>query len=82
MGLALEGYKPIVEMQFADFVSCGFNQIVNNISKNHYRWGESVNVTIRMPSGGGIGAGPFHSQNPEAWFFHTPGIKIIYPSNS
>jgi len=81
MGLALQGYKPIVEMQFADFVSCGFNQIINNISKNYYRWGESVNVTIRMPSGGGIGAGPFHSQNPEAWFFHNPGIKIVYPSN-
>ena len=82
MGLALQGYKPIVEMQFADFVSCGFNQIINNISKNYYRWGEPVNVTIRMPSGGGIGAGPFHSQNPEAWFFHNPGIKIVYPSNA
>ena len=82
MGLALQGYKPIVEMQFADFVSCGFNQIINNISKNYYRWGESINVTIRMPSGGGIGAGPFHSQNMEAWFFHNPGIKIIYPSNA
>ncbi len=82
MGLALKGYKPVVEMQFADFVSCGFNQIINNISKNYYRWGESVNVTIRMPSGGGIAAGPFHSQNPEAWFFHNPGIKIVYPSNS
>ena len=81
MGLALEGYKPIIEMQFADFVSCGFNQIINNISKNYYRWGESINVTVRMPSGGGIGAGPFHSQNPEAIFFHNPGIKIVYPSN-
>jgi len=81
MGLALQGYKPIVEMQFADFVTCGFNQITNNISKNHYRWGEAVNVTIRMPSGGGIGAGPFHSQSPEAWFFHNPGMKIVYPSN-
>ncbi len=82
MGLALEGFKPIVEMQFADFVSCGFNQIINNISKNYYRWGESINVTIRMPSGAGIGAGPFHSQSPEAWFFHSPGIKIVYPSNA
>ena len=82
MGLALEGFKPVVEMQFADFVSCGFNQIVNNISKNYYRWGEAINITIRMPSGAGIGAGPFHSQSPEAWFFHNPGIKIVYPSNS
>jgi len=80
MGLALEGYKPIVEMQFADFVSCGFNQIVNNLSKNYYRWGSGVNVTIRMPCGGGLGAGPFHSQNPEAWFFHVPGLKVVYPS--
>ncbi len=80
MGLAFEGFKPVVEMQFADFVSCGYNQIVNNLAKNHYRWGQGVNVTIRMPSGGGMGAGPFHSQNPEAWFFHVPGLKIVYPS--
>ena len=81
MGLALKGYKPIVEMQFSDFISCGFNQIVNNIAKNHYRWGEPINVTVRMPSGGGIAAGPFHSQTSEAWFFHVPGIKIVYPSS-
>jgi 2-oxoisovalerate dehydrogenase E1 component len=80
VGLALEGFKPIIEMQFADFVSCGFNQIVNNIAKTHYRWNEALNITIRMPYGGGMSAGPFHSQSPEAWFFHTPGLKIIAPS--
>ena len=80
VGLALEGFKPIVEMQFADFVSCGFNQIVNNIAKTHYRWNESLNIIIRMPYGGGMSAGPFHSQSPEAWFFHTPGLKIVAPS--
>ena len=81
MGLAIEGYKPIVEMQFADFVSVGFNQIVNNLAKTHYRWNQPINVTLRMPTGGGIGAGPFHSQSNESWFFHIPGIKIVYPSN-
>ena len=80
MGLALEGFKPVVEIQFADFVSCGFNQIVNNLAKNYYRWGHGVNVTLRMPCGGGMSAGPFHSQNPESWFFHVPGLKIVYPS--
>ena len=80
IGLALEGFQPIVEMQFADFVSCGFNQIVNNIAKTHYRWNEALNITIRMPYGGGMSAGPFHSQSPEAWFFHTPGLKIVAPS--
>ena len=67
-------------MQFADFVSCGFNQIVNNIAKTYYRWNEALNITIRMPYGGGMGAGPFHSQSPESWFFHTPGLKIVAPS--
>jgi len=81
MGLAISGYKPIVEMQFADFVSDGFNQIVNNLAKTHYRWGQSINVTLRLPTGGAIGAGPFHSQNTEAWFFHVPGLKIVYPSS-
>jgi len=81
MGMALKGYKPIVEMQFADFVSCGFNQIVNNLAKTHYRWDESINVTVRMPTGGGMGAGPFHSQNIESWFTHVPGLKVVYPSN-
>ncbi|MAV58766.1 MAG: dehydrogenase [Candidatus Marinimicrobia bacterium] len=80
MGLSLNGFKPIVEMQFSDFVSCGFNQIVNNIAKNHYRWNHPVNVTIRMPSGGNVAAGPFHSQSSEAWFLHVPGIKIVYPA--
>ena len=81
MGMSLEGYKPIVEMQFADFVSCGFNQIVNNLAKTKYRWDQAVNVTIRMPSGGGMGAGPFHSQSNESWFTQVPGLKVIYPSN-
>ena len=81
MGLSLEGFKPIVEMQFADFASCGYNQIVNNLAKTNYRWGSPVNVTIRMPSGGGMGAGPFHSQNNENWFTQIPGLKVVYPSN-
>lgn len=80
MGLSLEGYKSMVEMQFADFVTCGFNQIVNNFAKLHYRWGENVDVVVRMPTGAGTGAGPFHSQSNEAWFYHTPGLKIVYPS--
>jgi 2-oxoisovalerate dehydrogenase E1 component len=73
--------KAMVEMQFADFVTCGFNQIVNNLAKLHYRWGQNADVVIRMPTGGGVGAGPFHSQTNEAWFTHTPGLKIVYPSN-
>jgi 2-oxoisovalerate dehydrogenase E1 component len=80
MGLALNGYKAIVEMQFADFVSCGFNQIVNNLAKTYYRWGQSVDVVIRMPAGGGTGGGPFHSQTNEAWFTKTPGLKVVYPA--
>lgn len=80
MGLALRGRPAIVEMQFADFVSCGFNQIVNNLAKTHYRWGEALNVTVRMPTGAGVGAGPFHSQSNEAWFTHVPGLKVVYPS--
>lgn len=80
LGLSLEGYKSIVEMQFADFVSSGFNQVVNNLAKIHYRWGQPADVVIRMPAGGGAGAGPFHSQTNEAWFMHTPGLKIVYPS--
>tara|TARA_B110000263_G_C15210516_1_gene464983 strand:+ start:1 stop:759 length:759 start_codon:yes stop_codon:yes gene_type:complete len=79
--MSMQGYKPIVEMQFADFVSNGFNQIINNLAKTHYRWGKGVNVTLRLPTGAGIGAGPFHSQSNESWFFHTPGLKIVYPSN-
>ena len=81
MGLALNGYKALVEMQFADFVSSGFNQVVNNLAKTYYRWGQPVDVVIRMPAGGGSGAGPFHSQTNEAWFTKTPGLKVVYPSS-
>jgi 2-oxoisovalerate dehydrogenase E1 component len=70
----------VVEMQFADFVTAGFNQIVNNLAKIHYRWGQAADVVIRMPTGAGVGAGPFHSQSNEAWFVHTPGLKVVYPS--
>ena len=80
LGLSLEGYKSMMEMQFADFVSVGFNQIVNNLAKIHYRWGQNADVVIRMPTGAGVGAGPFHSQSNEAWFVHTPGLKVVYPS--
>jgi 2-oxoisovalerate dehydrogenase E1 component len=68
-------------MQFADFVTCGFNQIINNLAKMHWRWGQNADVVVRMPTGAGVAAGPFHSQSNEAWFFHTPGLKIVYPSN-
>lgn len=81
LGLSLKSYKAMVEMQFADFVTCGFNQIVNNLAKLHYRWGANADVVIRMPTGGTVAAGPFHSQSNEAWFFHTPGLKVVYPSN-
>jgi 2-oxoisovalerate dehydrogenase E1 component len=80
LGLSLMGYKSMVEMQFADFVTVGFNQIVNNLAKIHYRWGQAADVVIRMPAGAGVGAGPFHSQSNEAWFTHTPGLKVVYPS--
>ncbi len=81
MGLSLEGYKTVIEMQFADFVTAAFNQIVNNLAKIHYRWGQNADVVIRMPTGAGVGAGPFHSQSNEAWFVHTPGLKVVYPSS-
>ena len=80
LGLSIAGYKGIMEMQFSDFVTVGFNQIVNNLAKLHYRWQENADVVIRMPTGAGVGAGPFHSQSTEAWFFHTPGLKIVYPA--
>ncbi|HFA48711.1 MAG TPA: dehydrogenase [Bacteroidetes bacterium] len=80
LGLNLKGYKAMMEMQFADFVTCGFNQIINNLAKIHYRWGANADVVIRMPTGGGLGAGPFHSQSNEAWFTHTPGLKVVYPA--
>jgi 2-oxoisovalerate dehydrogenase E1 component len=70
----------MMEMQCADFVTVGFNQIINNLAKIHYRWGQNADVVIRMPTGGGVGAGPFHSQSNEAWFVHTPGLKVVYPS--
>lgn len=80
LGLSLEGFKSVIEMQFADFVTVGFNQIINNLAKIHYRWGQHADVVIRMPTGAGVGAGPFHSQSNEAWFAHTPGLKVVYPS--
>jgi 2-oxoisovalerate dehydrogenase E1 component len=80
LGLSLEGFKSMMEMQFADFVTVGFNQIVNNLAKIHYRWGQNADVVIRMPTGGGVGAGPYHSQSNEAWFTHVPGLKVVYPS--
>ncbi|HSZ85100.1 MAG TPA: dehydrogenase E1 component subunit alpha/beta [Puia sp.] len=80
LGLSLENFKSVMEMQFADFVTVGFNQIINNLAKIHYRWGQNADVVIRMPTGAGVGAGPFHSQSNEAWFVHTPGLKVVYPS--
>ncbi|MDO4729108.1 MAG: dehydrogenase E1 component subunit alpha/beta [Bacteroidota bacterium] len=80
MGLSINGYKSVVEMQFADFVSTGFNPIVNYLAKNHYRWNEKADVVVRMPCGGGVQAGPFHSQTNEAWFTKTPGLKVVYPA--
>ena len=82
LGLALEGIPSVMEMQFADFVTVGFNQIVNNLAKIHYRWGQSAPVVIRMPTGAGVGAGPFHSQSNEAWFTHVAGLKVVYPSGA
>jgi 2-oxoisovalerate dehydrogenase E1 component len=79
IGLALEGFKPVVEMQFSDFVSCGMNQIIQNIAKSKYRWSPGLNITIRMPHGAGVGAGPFHSQSPEGWFMPHAGLKIVVP---
>jgi 2-oxoisovalerate dehydrogenase E1 component len=80
LGLSIAGRRSMVEMQFADFVSSGFTQVVNNLAKSHYRWGQSANVVVRMPTGAGTGAGPFHSQSNEAWFAHTAGLKVAYPS--
>ena len=80
LGLSVKGFKSVVEMQFADFVSSGFNQVVNTLAKTHYRWGQHVDVVIRMPTGAGSAAGPFHSQSNEAWFTHTPGLKVVYPA--
>jgi 2-oxoisovalerate dehydrogenase E1 component beta subunit len=82
IGAAVEGLRPITEMQFADFISCGFDQLVNVAGKMYYRQGLSVNITVRLPSGGGFSGGPFHSQNPEAWFMHAPGLKVVAPSTA
>ena len=79
-GAALVGMRPVAEMQFADFVTCGFNQLVNNTASIHYRWNLPVPMVVRLPSGAGIHGGPFHSRNPEAWFFHQPGLKLVAPS--
>jgi len=81
LGLSIKKFKSVIEMQFADFVTSGFNQVVNNLAKAHYRWGQNADIVIRMPTGAGVAAGPFHSQSNEAWFFHTPGLKIVFPSN-
>ena len=80
MGLSINGYKAVMEMQFADFVTSGFNPIVNYLAKSHYRWAQNADVVLRMPCGAGVGAGPFHSQTNEAWFTHTPGLKVVYPA--
>ncbi len=80
LGLSISGIKAMVEMQFADFVTCGFNQIINNLAKIHWRWGQNADVVVRMPTGANTAAGPFHSQSNEAWFFHTPGLKVVYPA--
>src|SRR3954469_23466636 len=80
IGAAVEGMRPVAEMQFADFVSCGFDQLVNVAGKMYYRQGLAVNITVRLPRGGGSSGGPFHSQNPEAWFMHAPGLKVVAPS--
>ncbi len=80
LGMSIKGRKSMVEMQFADFVSTGFNQVVNNLAKAHYRWGQNADVVVRMPTGGGVGAAPYHSQSTEGWFVHTPGLKVAYPA--
>jgi 2-oxoisovalerate dehydrogenase E1 component len=80
LGLSINGFKSIIEMQFADFVTSGFNQVVNNLAKIHYRWEQNADVVVRMPAGAGVNAGPFHSQSNEAWFAHTPGLKVVYPA--
>jgi 2-oxoisovalerate dehydrogenase E1 component beta subunit len=82
IGAAVVGMRPVCEMQFADFISCGFDQLVNVAAKMHYRQGLAVPITVRLPSGGGFSGGPFHSQNPEAWFMHSPGIKVVAPSTA
>ena len=82
IGAALLGYRPVVEMQFGDFITCGFNQLVNVAAKLFYRWQVPCPIVVRLPTGGGVGAGPFHSQNPEGWFAMTPGIKVVCPATA
>jgi 2-oxoisovalerate dehydrogenase E1 component beta subunit len=82
VGAAVVGMRPVCEMQFSDFISCGFDQLVNVAGKMHYRQGLAVPITVRLPTGGGFSGGPFHSQNPEAWFMHAPGIKVVAPSTA
>src|SRR6185436_7151834 len=82
VGAAVEGLKPVCEMQFSDFISCGFDQLVNVAAKLHYRQGVAVPMVIRLPSGGGFSGGPFHSQNPEAWFLQAPGLKVVAPATA
>ena len=82
VGAAITGMRPVCEMQFADFIACGFDQLINVAGKMHYRLGLAVPITIRLPSGGGFAGGPFHSQNPEAWFMHAPGLKVLAPSSA
>ncbi|HXF31607.1 MAG TPA: alpha-ketoacid dehydrogenase subunit beta [Solirubrobacterales bacterium] len=81
-GAAIEGMRPVCEMQFADFIACGFDQLVNVAAKLHYRQGQSVPIVVRLPSGGGFSGGPFHSQNPEAWFLQVPGLKVVAPATA
>jgi 2-oxoisovalerate dehydrogenase E1 component beta subunit len=82
VGMSYQGLRPVAEMQFIDFIACGFNQMVNFVAKSHYRWGGPVPMVVRGPCGGGVHGGPFHSQNPEMWFVHTPGLKVVYPSTA
>jgi 2-oxoisovalerate dehydrogenase E1 component beta subunit len=82
VGASVVGMRPVCEMQFADFISCGFDQLVNVAGKTRYRMGLAVPITVRLPSGGGFSGGPFHSQNPEAWFMHSPGLKVVAPSTA
>ncbi|MEA2219281.1 MAG: hypothetical protein QOJ35_1907, partial [Solirubrobacteraceae bacterium] len=82
IGAAVVGMRPVCEMQFSDFIACGFDQLVNVAAKMYYRQGLPVNITVRLPSGGGFSGGPFHSQNPEAWFMHSPGMKVVAPSTA
>src|SRR5512141_1316972 len=82
IGASMMGLRPVAEIQFADFITCAFDQVVNFAAKCRYRWGAAIPIVVRAPSGGGIRGGPFHSQNPEAWFAHVPGLKVVTPSTA